>query len=440
MQNYFNDLNKFVSQNIKGSEIYSLWFSSELMDFARFSKAKIRQLGNVKQAYLDIRLINNSIHASLNLGLTHNLEQDKTNIVSSLNKLRDIIIKSSPDPYFLMSQSHEKSCFIDNNSSFNKEEIIEDVLSKSSELDLVGYYCGGPIYKGFASSYGQINWYQKSSFFIDSSVYHSNDKAIKQCYADTTYKKDVFLQKLQNAKMALEMFSKPSKILEPKKYNVYFSPAAVFEILSMLNWGGFSQKSLEVKNSPLCALSLGQKSLNSKFSISENTGLGIGPNFQSNGFIKSDKTDLIKEGKFVSGLISPKTAKEYSLEHNSSDEEESACSLDMSAGELESKYILSNLNNGLYINNLWYLNFSDRQNGRITGMTRFFCYVVENGIPTHAFGVMRFDDSIYRIFGDKLLSITKDRELIIDTSTYEERSTVCATLPGILAQDVSFTL
>ena len=73
-------------------------------------------------------------------------------------------------------------------------------------------------------------------------------------------------------------------------------------------------------------------------------------------------------------------------------------------------------------------------------MTRFFCYVVENGIPTHAFGVMRFDDSIYRIFGDKLLSITKDRELIIDTSTYEERSTVCATLPGILAQDVSFTL
>ena len=48
--------------------------------------------------------------------------------------------------------------------------------------------------------------------------------------------------------------------------------------------------------------------------------------------------------------------------------------------------------------------------------------------------------SIYRIFGEKILAITKDREMIIDTSTYDERATSCAILPGIIAEDVSFTL
>jgi chromate transport protein ChrA len=42
--------------------------------------------------------------------------------------------------------------------------------------------------------------------------------------------------------------------------------------------------------------------------------------------------------------------------------------------------------------------------------------------------------------GENLRHITKNRELIIDNSTYDERSTSCALLPGIIAENVRFTL
>lgn len=439
MQDYFKKINQIVAQHIKNNEQYNIWFSAEYSDFARFNKAKIRQIGNVEQAYLEIRLIKNEVHACSTIGLSKNLQKDQELIILALNKLRDFIANSPKDPYFLINQTDEQTCNI-YDAQFDKNEIINDVLEISQGLDLVGYYCGGTIYKAYASSYGQINWFEKPSFFIDTSVYHSSDKAIKQLYADNTYEKQRFIDKINETKKALEIFSQPTKSLSPKKYTVYFSPNAVFELLSMLNWGGFSQKALEVKSSPLLPLMLKEKSLHPSFSLTEDMSYGIGPNFQKQGFIKPASTDLIKNGNFISGMISPKTAKEYNLKHNSADEDESFVSLSMQAGDLASKDIYQAVGDGLYINNLWYLNFSDRYQGRITGMTRFFCYMIENSKPSNYFSVMRFDDSIYRIFGEKILAITKEREMIIDTSTYDERATSCAILPGIIAQDVSFTL
>ena len=43
--------------------------------------------------------------------------------------------------------------------------------------------------------------------------------------------------------------------------------------------------------------------------------------------------------------------------------------LHMGVGTLEPSAVPSRLDRGIYINNLWYLNYSDRLAGRITGMT-----------------------------------------------------------------------
>jgi predicted Zn-dependent protease len=139
-------------------------------------------------------------------------------------------------------------------------------------------------------------------------------------------------------------------------------------------------------------------------------------------------------------LVSPKTAKEYTINHNGADEAEVMYAMDMQAGNLPSDEILITLKDGLYINNLWYLNFSDRQNGCLTGMTRFYCFMVKDGKPYAPFSVMRFDDSIYRILGEHLSHVTKERELIIDASTYDERAVTSALVPGIMAENVRFTL
>ncbi|HUQ73701.1 MAG TPA: metallopeptidase TldD-related protein, partial [Burkholderiales bacterium] len=92
------------------------------------------------------------------------------------------------------------------------------------------------------------------------------------------------------------------------------------------------------------------------------------------------------------------------------------------------------------ISNLWYLNFSDRPAGRITGMTRFATFWVEGGRIVAPVTPMRFDDSIYRILGSNLVELTSVPEMLPDPSTYGARSTSSARLPGALVNALKFTL
>ena len=182
------------------------------------------------------------------------------------------------------------------------------------------------------------------------------------------------------------------------------------------------------------------KKLNPTVSIDENIKDGISANFNSDGFIKPDTINMIVDGKFSEPLTSPRSAQEYSVTHNASSTSEYPTSIDMRAGTIADDEILTTINNGIYISNLWYLNFSDRNNGRMTGLTRFGCFIIENGELTAPINTMRFDDSVYSMLGDNLIGLTSKRELLIDSGSYEERSTASSRLPGALVNKFKMTL
>jgi predicted Zn-dependent protease len=115
-------------------------------------------------------------------------------------------------------------------------------------------------------------------------------------------------------------------------------------------------------------------------------------------------------------------------------------SIDLAAGSLPMADALRELDTGVWISNLWYTNFSDRASCRITGMTRFASFWVENGEIKAPLNVMRFDDSLLRVFGDNLLALTREREMMVDDSTYGGRHTSSARLPGALVKDFTFVL
>lgn len=115
-------------------------------------------------------------------------------------------------------------------------------------------------------------------------------------------------------------------------------------------------------------------------------------------------------------------------------------SLDMAGGQLPEQEILRTLGTGVYINNVWYLNYSDRTACRMTGMTRFATFWVENGAIQAPLNVMRFDETLYRLLGEKLSALTIEREFILDPSTYGARSTASNRVPGALVEDFTFTL
>jgi predicted Zn-dependent protease len=76
----------------------------------------------------------------------------------------------------------------------------------------------------------------------------------------------------------------------------------------------------------------------------------------------------------------------------------------------------------------------------MTGMTRFATFWVENGEIVAPLNVMRFDETLYQMLGENLQALTEQRDFILETGTYQERSTQSAYLPGALINDFSFTL
>ena len=102
--------------------------------------------------------------------------------------------------------------------------------------------------------------------------------------------------------------------------------------------------------------------------------------------------------------------------------------------------VLDALGTGLYIGNLWYLNFSDRTACRTTGMTRFGTFWVEGGEIVAPIEVLRFDDTAYNLLGERLEGLADSAETILDSSTYGHRSMESLRLPGALVSEMTFTL
>ena len=138
--------------------------------------------------------------------------------------------------------------------------------------------------------------------------------------------------------------------------------------------------------------------------------------------------------------MSPRTAREFGLPTNGANGSEAPEALSMAPGTLPAKDALAALGTGLYVGNLWYLNYSDRTACRMTGMTRFATFWVEDGRIVAPVNVLRFDDTLYRMLGENLEALTDETELLLDSSSYGSRVLSSAALPGALVKEMAFTL
>ena len=176
------------------------------------------------------------------------------------------------------------------------------------------------------------------------------------------------------------------------------------------------------------------------FSLSEDFTSGMVPRFNYNGELAPEKMDLILSGSLSNTLVSTRTAKEYNVKSNFASENESMRSPNISTGNLNEEDILQTLDEGIYLSNLHYLNWSDRLGGRITGMTRYACFWVEKGKIVAPIENMRFDDSIYNFFGYNLESLSNKAYFHPTIETYGGREFGGVTCPGILLKSFELTL
>ena len=436
-EHFFSCVDNLVTM-LRADEVLLATYDGEASDFVRINGSRVRQAGSVSQHYVTLQLIDGARHASAETTISGIAEIDQPILARFLEDLRSRLPQLPEDPHLLYATEIHCTERIHLDGLPDTGDVVDEILAAGKGHDLVGLYAAGPIYHGFANSLGQRNWFQTANFHFDWSFYTHTDKAVKCTYAGFEWDHETLARKVTAADEELEITRREARTIEPGEYRVYLAPSALKEIIRMLGWGGFSIRAHRTGTTPLLRLVQGEAELAPGVTMRENTREGMAPEFSSSGFVKPATVTLIEDGKHCQSLVSPRSAKEYGVPTTGGGE--GAESLDIGGGTLPIDNILKTLNTGLYIKTLWYLNYSDRSAGRITGMTRFATFWIENGVIVDPVNVMRFDDTIYRLLGSELVGLTQEREFFRSSHTYFARHTDSIRLPGALVDRLRFTL
>jgi len=343
----------------------------------------------------------------------------------------------SDDPYLRLNRQAWRSESMGETVVLDGATMAQQIVAAAAGLDLVGFLAVGPQYQGFASSWGAFGWYAASSFNFEFSLFHDNGQAVKSTYAGEQWDAQAFARKLDGARQQLAFLGRPAKVLQPGAYRAYLTPAALEELVSLCCWG-FGAQALASGGSPLQRLFNGKAELSPLLTIDERIEGGLAPAFTSEG--PRQPLRLISQGRAGERLVSSRSAAEYGLTANGACSGEYPLSLRVHGGELEEGEVLARLGSGLYIGNLWYCNFSDLPAGRLTGMTRFATFWVEDGQIQAPVNTMRFDDSLFDVLGAQLEALTREPELLLPGDTYGARQTGSMALPGALLSRFTLTL
>jgi predicted Zn-dependent protease len=434
----FHGLAQRLFRGLEGQEVAFCQLEGETSDFVRLNGSRIRQAGGVRSLSLGLDLIAGGRQAQGVCDLSGDLATDLARARHLLQRLRERIPHLPEDPYLSYSREAGESEHLMGAEPPDGARAIAELSQAAEGLDLVGIWASGEVVSGLASSLGHHHWHAGNSFNLDFSCYLKGDKAVKANLGGLDWESDALRAKLEAVRRDLAVMARPPKTISPGRYRAYLAPAAVAEITDMLAWGGFGLKDHRTSQTPLLRLIRGERRLDDRLTLREEHARGLVPRFTPEGFQKPEGVTLIDRGRYGDCLVDARSGKEYGASVNAASEYPE--SLAMDPGDIPLSAIHERLGTGLYIGNLWYLNYADRNDCRITGMTRFATYWVEDGLPVGPVEVMRFDDSLYHWLGDGLEGLTRERELLISPETYEGRSAASALLPGILVKGIRFAL
>ena len=321
-----------------------------------------------------------------------------------------------------------------------RERAVESLLSEARGLDFTGIYAAGDQARGMADSRGSRHWFSTGNFVLDYSVYGKNERAYKGTFAGSDWNETALHNEIEGARTKLAALANPVREVTRGNYRTYLAPAAAADLVAMIIDGASEMAMRQGDSAFRLARSGGTKRFSPLFSLKDDFRSGTAPRFNEQGELAPEEFVVVEAGELSQSLISSRTAKEFKLEANGAARSESLRAPVMGGGSLAEADAIRALGEGLFLSNLHYLNWSDQQGGRITGMTRFACFWVENGRLASPIQNLRWDDEIFRLFGSQLEAVTREVQIFPDASTYGFRSVGAVRAPGMLLKSMQFTL
>ena len=370
---------------------------------------------------------------------------DATAIAAAVATLRAALPELADDPHLLIADRRAVDARgARRPAAAGRGRSSTRCSAPATGLDLVGIYAGGPVCRGFANSLGQRNWHEATSFNLQWSLYHRADKAVKSALSGFAWDaRGVRRARWRRRADALALIAQPPKSLAPGEYRAYLAPAAMEEIVGLLCWGGFSGRALATRQSAAVADAGARRRRGSTraSSIAEAIADGVAPGVPGRGLRPSGARAADRRGaaRRLAGLAAHR-ARVRARRERRQRRRGAGVARDGRRRRSPRADALAALGTGLCVGNLWYLNYSDRPACRMTGMTRFATFWVEDGRIVAPVDVLRFDDTIYRMLGENLEALTARPSCCSRPGPTASGSWRSMRLPGALLSELAFTL
>ncbi len=450
MRSLFYSVADALESQVRVGEVLAAQFWGEASDFIRINGARVRQAGRVERAVIRLRYVFEGRQAFYTItppGLHVERQSVLRFVAEAVDVLRGLIVDSAEDPWLDLSYAAICEEDIGSPHTFDARALLDTVISAAGGADLVALCMAGPIARGFCSTLGSRLWFERSLIAFDGSIHLPVEeiaggarKAVKVSWSGEALDASALAAVIAQGRRDAQVMARPVYRLKPSEYRVLLAPHALADLIGMLNWGGFSARAHRSGQSPLSKLQRGEAAFSPLLSIAEDLTGGLAPRFQSDGYVRPANVSLIDRGRFADWLVCPRSAREWGLPSNAASDPESPEALHVAPGHLADSQALRCLGTGVALSNLWYLNFSDRQGCRVTGMTRFACLWVEDGQPVAPIEAMRFDDSLFHVLGDRLEALGDRAVVMPSTDTYDVRSTGGISAPSALISAFNFIL
>ena len=436
---YFNELSERIFDLLTMQEVLSVAVAGEQSHFVRINSGRIRQSGCVDDAVMTLQLFVGTRNAIHNLPLVMDEHLDYSRASAALETLRAVLSVSPHDPHQQTPSDNGESNASTKTATLDPSQALAVLLPAVDEDRFTGFYAAGPMFRGNNNSKGQRHWFETGSYVFDYSLVNDANRSVKRTSAGAEWNQEAFEKEIEQAKSEAEALNRPPVAVSPGRHRCYLAQAAAAELLEMLSWDGLSEAAIQQGRSALTGLTK-ERRFSPLFNLKENFGRGMVPRFNDDGEVASESIEVIRNGRLVQSLVNARSAKEYDIESNAANYAESFRAPEVEPGDLPTKSILAELGTGLYLSNLHYLNWSDKVNARVTGMTRFACFWVENGELAGPIEDLRFDDTLYGLLGDRLLGLSDNQTFVPNVGSYFRRGLGGTFTPGLLIDDVSFTL
>jgi len=424
-------------------EDLGLSFSGEQQNYVRFNQGQVRQATHVDQQRLTLDFRREDRRLVLGFDLTGSTATDEAQIATWIAHAREECKVLPRDPFVTALENHGEGHETHPGIMPSVETISRAISRASRDVDLAGLYAGGVQFRATANSKGTFRSFSSESFFLDHSIYTVNadgeNKAVKGLYAGHVFEDEALHQALAESCEKLPALRRKNRSLPRGSYRVFLAPQAVEALVGMLSWGAVSHGAYQRGECALEGLARGELSLSPSFAQGKLQARAQ-PTIYRNGSRIPGRTasDRSRPTPDLSDTRTNRqrirTFRQWSVGG------EGLRSPEILTGDLDPADTLKELGTGIYLGNLHYLNWSERKTARLTGMTRYACFWVEEGEIIAPIRDLRFDESLYRILGSELEAVSRQSLRLPETDTYQERSLGGSQVPGMLIRDFRFTL